>query len=82
MDQVRVESSSGFAFDPVTAFDEFDLSKLTLKSRGDIIQSAAEEIKKGNLNRCGLICAAPTKGLPPHQLTGLDEVRKNFEAMK
>ena len=82
MDQVRVESKSGFAFDPVTAFDEFDLSKLTLKSRGDIIQSAAEEIKKGNLNRCGLICAAPTKGLPPHQLTGLNEVKKNFESMK
>ena len=40
MDQVRVESSSGFAFDPAHAFEEFDLKTLNLQSRGAIREQA------------------------------------------
>ena len=37
---VKVESKSGFSFDPAHTFEEFDLSSLNLQSRGNIREQA------------------------------------------
>ena len=79
---VKVESKSGFSFEPAHAFEEFDLSSLQLKRRNTIINQAAEAVKNGEIGSCGVTCAMPTVGLQPNPLPGIEEVRQNFEKMK
>ena len=79
---VKVESKSGFSFDPAHAFEEFDLSRLQLKSRNAIINQAATAVKNGEIGSCGVTCAMPAVGLKPNPLPGIEEVRQNFEKMK
>ena len=81
-DKVRIESQSGFAFDPAQAFETNDISSLTPVSRVTIIKEAEEAVRDQELGSVGLITAPPTQGLPPAELSKLDEVRAGFDAMK
>ena len=78
-EQVKVESSSGFSFDPEHVFEEFDLT--TVKSRASIVKQAEKAVKQGDFQGCGLICAPQTYGLPHNELPGGEEVRSAFAKM-
>ncbi len=79
----RVESESGFSFDPAHAFEtSADLSNLQPFSRGTIIRQAEEAVRDQKLGNVGLIVARPTSGEPPAPLSGVNSVKIGFESMK
>ena len=79
-EQVKVESSSGFSFDPEHVFEEFDLT--TVKSRASIVKQAEEAVKNQELGSVGLIVAPAENSIKPVSLPGAAQVRNGFEAMK
>ena len=79
-EQVKVESSSGFSFDPEHVFEEFDLT--TVKSRANIVRQAEEAVKNQQLDNVGLIVAPAESGIKSVPLSGAAQVRSGFEAMK
>ena len=81
-DKVRIESQSGFAFDPAQAFEENDISSLTPVSRASIIKEAEEAVRDQELGSVGLIAAPPLQGTAPSPLPELGAVKDGFDAMK
>lgn len=81
-DKVRIESQSGFAFDPAHAFEDTDISRLTPVSRTAIIKDAEEAVRDQRLGSVGMITAPPTKNLPVQTLPEIDAVKSGFDAMK
>ncbi len=81
-EKVKVESKSGFSFDPAHAFEEADLSSLHPMSRARIIEQAAEAVRDQKLGNVGMIAAPPTTGEPPAPLPKLDAVKRGFAAME
>ena len=81
-DKVRVDSESGFSFNPAHAFEEFDLSNLQPVSRATIIRQAAEAVREEKIGSVGLIAAPPTSGEKPVPIPGIPAVRSGFEAMR
>lgn len=81
-DKVRVESRSGFEFDPAHAFERFDLSSLQPISRASILRQAEEAVRDQKLGSVGLIAAPPLQGAAPSPLPELGAVKDGFDAMK
>ena len=81
-DKVRIESQSGFAFDPARAFEENDISSLTPVSRASILREAEEAVRDQELGSVGMITAPPTRNLPVQTLPEIDAVKSGFDAMK
>lgn len=81
-DKVRIESQSGFAFDPAQAFEENDISSLTPVSRASIIKETEEAVRDQELGSVGLIAAPPLQGTAPSPLPELGAVKDGFDAMK
>lgn len=81
-DQVRVESRSGFSFDPAHAFEAHDLSTLRPMSRSAILRQAEEAVRNQELGSVGLIAAPPLQGTAPSPLPELGAVKDGFDAMK
>jgi len=81
-DKVTVDSRSGFVFDPARAFEEFDLGRLELMSRANIVKQAEEAVKDKRLGSVGLIVAPPISGERLVDLPNLNRVKSGFEAMK
>ena len=80
-DQVKVESQSGFSFDPEHAFEIHDVSGIQPMSREKIIKQAEEAVKDERLGSVGMIVAPPEKGLPPVKIPGENQVKRGFESM-
>lgn len=81
-DQVKLESRSGFAFDPAQAFETHDLSGLHPVSRASIVRQAEEAVRNQELGSVGLIAAPPLQGTAPSPLPELGAVKDGFDAMK
>lgn len=81
-DQVRVESRSGFSFDPAHAFETHDLSTLRPMSRSAILRQAEEAVRNQELGSVGLIAAPPLPGAAPSPLPELGAVKDGFDAMR
>lgn len=81
-DKVRVESQSGFAFDPAQACETHDLSSLHPVSRASIVRQAEEAVRDQELGSVGLIAAPPLQGAAPSPLPELGAVKDGFDAMK
>lgn len=81
-DKVRIESQSGFAFDPAHAFEDNDISSLTPVSRAAIIKEAEDAVRDQELGSVGLIAAPPLEGSAPSPLPELGTVKDGFDAMK
>mgnify|MGYP002588747474 FL=1 len=81
-DQVRVESRSGFSFDPAHAFETHDLSTLRPMSRSAILRQAEEAVRNQELGSVGLIAAPPLPGAAPSPLPELGTVKDGFDAMR
>ena len=79
---VKVESKSGFVFDPEHAFEQHDVSHLQPMSRASILRQAEEEVKNQTLGNVGMIVAPAIDGSKPVELPGLAQVKNGFEAMK
>lgn len=80
--QVTVNSSSGFEFDPAHAFETHNLSSLHPISRATIITQAEDAVKNQTLGNVGLICAPPLQGINPSPLPAISKVKAGFDAMK
>lgn len=83
-DKVRVESRSGFEFDPAHAFERFDLSSLQPVSRASILRQAEEAVRDQKLGSVGIITAPPLQGraIPVHDIPEIGKVKTGFDAMK
>ena len=81
-DKVKVESKSGFSFDPSHGFDTHDLTSLHPISRAAIVKQAEEAVRDQKLGSVGLIVAPPTTGNSPAQLPRINAVQSGFDAMK
>ena len=83
-DKLRIESQSGFAFDPAQAFEENDISSLTPVSRASIIKEAEEAVRDQELGSVGIITAPPLTGrqIPRRDLPAGDRVKSGFDAMR
>lgn len=82
-DQVKVESQSGFSFDPEHFFEEFDISSsITEQSRSSILKQAENAVRDQKLGSVGLIVAPAVKGVKTIALPAIDKVEKAFDAMK
>ena len=79
---VRVDSESGFSFDPEHAFEIQNLGNIQPMSRAAIVRQAEEAVKNQTLGNVGLIVAPPTAGEAPAELPNLPQVKTGFEAMK
>ena len=81
-DQVTVDSSSGFSFDPSHVFETQDLTTVQPMSRAAIVRQAEEAVKDQTLGNVGLIVAPPVETDKPAPLPRAGDVRKGFDAMK
>ena len=81
-DQVKVESRSGFSFDPAHAFETHDLSTLRPMSRSAILRQAEEAVRDQELGSVGLIVAPPEPGMAAAPLPELGTVKDGFDAMR
>ncbi len=80
---VKVESQSGFSFDPEHFFEEFDISSsITEQSRSSILKQAENAVRDQKLGSVGLIVAPAVKGVKAIALPAIDKVEKAFDAMK
>ena len=80
---VKVESQSGFSFDPEHFFEEFDISSsITEQSRSSILKQAENAVRDQKLGSVGLIVAPAVKGVKTIALPAIDKVEKAFDAMK
>ena len=81
-EEVKIDSDSGFSFDPEHAFEVQDLGNLQPMSRTAIVKQAENAVKNQTLGSVGMITAPATSGLPPAPLPNLDKVKQGFEAMR
>ena len=81
-DKVKIDSRSGFAFDPSEGFELYNISSLQPVSRSRIIEQAAEAVRNQKLGSCGLVVAPAELPHKPVSLSGIGEVKKAFEKMK
>lgn len=81
-EEVKVESRSGFSFDPEHAFEVQDLGDIQPMSRAAIVKQAEEAVKDGRLGNCGLITAPATTGEAAAPLPNLNQVHQGFSAMR
>ena len=81
-EDVKIESDSGFAFDPATWFDTNDITNLKPESRARILQQAETAVKDQRLGTVGVIVAPAEKEPKPVPIPGIEQVKQGFEAMK
>lgn len=81
-EDVKIESDSGFAFDPATAFETHNITGVQPMSRARIIQQAEVAVKDERLGTVGVIVAPAEKEPKPVPIPGVDKVKQGFEAMK
>lgn len=82
LEEVKVESRSGFSFDPEHAFEIQDLGNIQPMSRAAIVRQAEEAVRDERLGNVGMITAPAISGEKPAPLPNLRKVKDGFDAMK